>query len=157
MATRNIRVDGDEVLRKRSKEVDIINKRILTLVKDMAETMYEADGLGLAAPQVGILKRVVVLDAGEGLIELINPCIISEDGEQTGLEGCLSVPGIFGEVKRPNAVTVEALNPKGEKIIIEGEELLARILCHEIDHLDGIIFKDKALRLVTEEELKKTN
>jgi len=154
MATRNIRVDGDEVLRKRSKEVDIINKRILTLIKDMADTMYKADGLGLAAPQVGVLKRVIVLDVGEGLIELINPCIIKCEGAQNGFEGCLSVPGVFGEVERPNFVTVEALNTKGEKVVIEGTEMLARVLCHEIDHLNGIIFKDKALRFMTEEELR---
>lgn len=154
MATRNIRVDGDEVLRKRSREVDIINKRILTLIKDMGETMYKADGLGLAAPQVGVLKRIIVLDVGEGLIELINPCIMKSEGAQNGFEGCLSVPGIFGEVERPNFVAVEALNTKGEKVVIEGTEMLARVLCHEIDHLNGIIFKDKALRLMTEEELR---
>jgi peptide deformylase len=154
MAIRNIRKDGDEVLRKRSKEIDKINDRIITLLKDMAETMYDHDGVGLAAPQVGILKRAVVIDIGEGLLELINPVIKSQQGEVVDAEGCLSIPGIYGEVKRPEWVVVEALNLKGEKITIEGEGLLARALCHEIDHLDGILFKDKVIRYLEEEELK---
>lgn len=153
MAIRNIRTDGDEILRKKSKEVDIINDKILTLINDMTDTLRDAEGLGLAAPQVGILKRVIVLDDGNGLMQLLNPVIISESGEQEELEGCLSIPERFGEVKRPMKVVVEALNPDGEKTVIEGEGLLARILCHEIDHLNGILFKDKALRLVTREEL----
>ncbi len=156
MAIRNIRRDGDEVLRKVSKEVDVINERILLLIRDMAETMYRAEGVGLAAPQVGILKRVVVIDVGEGLMELINPEIMSQEGEQIEVEGCLSLPGILGEVKRPARVVVEAFNAKGERIRIEGEELLARALCHEIDHLNGILFKDKVVRFVDREELKKT-
>ncbi|HEX9060830.1 MAG TPA: peptide deformylase [Clostridia bacterium] len=153
MAIRNIREDGDEILRKKSKEVDIINDKILTLLNDMTDTLRDAEGLGLAAPQVGILKRVIVLDDGNGLMQLINPVIVSESGEQEELEGCLSIPGRYGEVKRPMNVVVEALTPDGEKTVIEGEGLLARILCHEIDHLNGILFKDKALRLVTREEL----
>jgi len=153
MAVRNIVKEGDEVLRKKSKEVDKIDSKIITLLKDMAETMYKAGGVGLAAPQVGILKRVVVIDTGDGLIELINPVITSAKGEQVEVEGCLSVPGLYAEVKRPAEVEVEALNAKGEKITIKGTELLAVALCHEIDHLDGILFKDKAIRFLDEDEL----
>lgn len=155
MAIRHIRKDGDEILRKKSKEVEVIDKKILTLIKDMAETMYEANGVGLAAPQVGILKRIAVIDAGDGLIELINPRIVSTSGEQDYIEGCLSIPGIYGETKRPAKVVVEALNMKGEKVSIEGEGLLAVAMCHEIDHLDGILFKDKVIRFVDKEELER--
>lgn len=157
MAIRMIRKEGDEVLRKKSREVDVINDRILQLLKDMAETMYKSEGVGLAAPQIGILKRVVVIDAGKGLLELINPKIVEVDGEQVEIEGCLSLPGKFGEVQRPAKVVVEALNMKGETIRVEGEELLARALCHEIDHLDGILFADKVIRFITEEELRQRN
>lgn len=157
MAIRNIRTDGDEVLRKKSKDVDAINNKILTLLKDMAETMYRADGVGLAAPQIGVLKRLVVIDVGEGLLELINPAIVSQSGEQVEIEGCLSIPGVMGEVKRPEKVTVEALNRDGQKVVIEGTDLLARALCHEIDHLDGILFKDKVVRFVDKEELEQNN
>lgn len=155
MAIRNIRKDGDEILRKTSKAVDNINEKIAILLKDMAETMYNANGVGLAAPQVGILKRIVVIDVGEGLIELINPVILEESGEQTEVEGCLSVPGIYGEVKRPDKVKVRASNAKGEESIVEGEGLLAVALSHEIDHLNGILFKDKVIRYIDNEELKK--
>lgn len=154
MAIRNIRKDGDEILRKRSKEVEGINEKVLMLLKDMIDTLYKADGIGLAAPQVGVLKRVVVIDAGSGLLELINPVLKSQSGQQCVPEGCLSVPGVWGEVNRPTFVTVEALNPKGEKVIIEGEGLLAQALCHEIDHLDGILFKDKVVRFIDKDELK---
>ena len=152
MAIRNIRLDGDDVLRKISKEVDVINDKIKTLIKDMADTMYKADGIGLAAPQVGILKRVIVIDAGDGLLELINPRIIQEAGEQVDVEGCLSLPEIFGEVKRPARVVVEALTPNGKKVVIEAKELLARALCHEIDHLNGILFKDIVIRFIDKDE-----
>jgi len=154
MAIRNIRQDGDDILRKKCREVDVINDKIITLLKDMAETMYAANGAGLAAPQVGILKRVVVIDAGEGLIELINPVIISESGEKIEAEACLSLPNIVGEVKRPEKVKVEAQNPKGEKIVLEGRGLLATALCHEIDHLDGILFKDKVVRFIEPEDME---
>lgn len=154
MAIRNIRKDGDEILRKRSKEVDGISEKILILLKDMADTLYKADGVGLAAPQVGVLKRVVIIDVGEGLMELINPVIKRQSGEQCMTEGCLSVPGIYGEVNRPAHVMVEALDAKGNKIEIEGEGLLAVALCHEIDHLEGILFKDKAVRFLDKDELK---
>lgn len=155
MALRNVRKDGDDVLRKISKEVDEINERILMLIKDMAETMYDSNGVGLAAPQVGVLKRIIVVDTGDGLIELINPKILSTSGEQVELEGCLSVPGVWGEVKRPEKVVVEGLNMKGENVHIEGEGLLAIALCHEIDHLDGILFKDKVIRFVDDDELER--
>lgn len=151
MALRTIRTDGDELLRKKSKKVDVINERIITLLKDMEETMYAADGVGLAAPQVGILRRLVVIDIGEGILRLINPEIIATEGSYVDVEGCLSVPGEQGEVERPYKVKVKALNEKGEEIIIEGEELLARALCHEIDHLDGVLFVDK---IINDEEEK---
>ncbi len=143
MAIREIRTKKDEVLRKKSKNVLEINENILTLLDDMAETMYNANGVGLAAPQIGVLRKVVVIDVGDGLIELINPEILETSGTQTGDEGCLSVPGKIGEVTRPNYCKVKALNRNGEEIIVEGEELMARALCHEIDHLNGELFIDK--------------
>jgi len=155
MAIRRIRKDGDEILRKKSKEVKKIDDKILTLLDDMAETMYHNDGVGLAAPQIGILKRVVVIDVNDekGLIELINPEIIHAEGEQCETEGCLSIPGLYGEVKRPEKVIVKALNRKGEEITIEGTKLLAIALCHEIDHLDGILFTDKAIKLEKNDQM----
>lgn len=153
MAVRTIRKDGDEVLRKISKPVEEINEKIKVLLKDMAETMHKANGVGLAAPQVGILKRIVVIDVGNGLIELINPVITSQSGEKVDVEGCLSIPDVYGEVKRPAKVKVEALNGKGEKVVVEGEALLATALCHELDHLDGILFKDKVIRFLDEDEV----
>lgn len=153
MAIRNIRKDGDEILRKRSREVDQITPKIRMLLKDMVDTLYKADGAGLAAPQVGVLKRIVLVDVGTGLHQLINPVLKSQSGEQCVAEGCLSVPGIWGEVKRPEHVVVEALNPDGEKIVVEGDGLLAQALCHEIDHLDGILFKDKVIRFLEQDEI----
>ncbi|NMB33845.1 MAG: peptide deformylase [Clostridium sp.] len=147
MAIRQIREHGDEILTKTSKKVDVVNDRIRLLLDDMAETMYTASGVGLAAPQIGVLRRVIIIDIGEGLQELINPVIIEEEGEQIEIEGCLSLPGIAGEVKRPAKVLVKALNAKSEEITVEGEGLLARALCHEIDHLDGILFNQKAIKL----------
>lgn len=144
MAIRNIRINGDEILRKVSKKVDNIDDRIITLLNDMKETMKNAEGVGLAAPQVGVLRRVVIVDIGEGLTELINPVIVYESGEQFRKEGCLSVPGKFGIVKRPEEVIVRALNRNGETFEIKGNELLATAICHEIDHLNGILFIDKA-------------
>ena len=142
MAIRTIRTDGDPVLRKISKPVKEITPKIVTLVDDMLDTMYEAMGVGLAAPQVGILKRIVVIDIGDGPIVLINPEILETSGEQTGDEGCLSLPGESHEVERPNYVKVKAFNEKGEEFILEGEELLARAILHENDHLDGILYID---------------
>lgn len=145
MAIRTIRISTDEVLRKTCKVVKEITPNVITLLDDMADTMYEANGVGLAAPQVGILKRICVIDVGEGLIELINPEILETSGSQIDDEGCLSLPGRYAPVDRPNYVKVKATNRNGEEYIIEGEELLARALCHEIDHLDGILYIDKAL------------
>lgn len=151
MATRIIRKYGDDVLRKESKLVDKFDKRLEILISDMAETMQEANGVGLAAPQVGILKQVVVIDVGEGLIELVNPEIVSTEGKVVDVEGCLSVPGVIGEVARPEKVKVKAQDRKGNHINIEGEGLLARALCHEIDHLRGTVFVDKAIRFIEPE------
>jgi len=144
VAIRDIRhYQKDDILRKKSKPVDKIDDKIITLLEDMAETMYKAEGVGLAAPQIGILKRIIVIDVGEGIIELINPEIIWEKGVQDGEEGCLSIPGYSARVKRPARVKVKGLNRKGEEVEIIGTDLLARALCHEIDHLDGILFIDK--------------
>ncbi len=145
MAIRTIRIYGDDLLRKKSRVVDEINARILLLIKDMKETMYNSKGIGLAAPQVGILKRIVVIDIGDGLIALINPEIVEMQGSQFASEGCLSIPGIQKSVERPDKVKVKAISESGEEIVIEGEGLLARALCHEIDHLDGVLFIDKAI------------
>ena len=144
MALRNIRIDGDDILRKTCRPVTEMTPKIQELIDDMLETMYEAEGVGLAAPQVGILKRLVVIDVGEGPIVLINPEIVEKSGEQTGMEGCLSLPGKAGEVTRPNHVVCKAFNEDMEEITVEGEELLARAICHELDHLDGILYKDLA-------------
>ena len=144
MAIRTIREIGDPVLNKVSKEVTEVTPRILDLIDDMFETMYETNGVGLAAPQVGILKRIVVIDTtGEDTILLINPRIVEVDGEQTGNEGCLSVPGKSGVVTRPNYVKVVAQDENLETFEIEGTELLARAFCHEIDHLDGHLYVEK--------------
>jgi len=144
MAIRNIRLNGDSVLRKKSKKVDKIDQRLLTLIDDMIDTMYEADGVGLAAPQVGMLKRLFVIDTydGEGVKIFINPEILETSGSQTGDEGCLSVPGETADIERPNYVKVKATNEKGEEFILEGEELLARAIIHENEHLDGVLFID---------------
>lgn len=155
MAYREIRKDGDEVLRKKSRPVEVIDKKIETLLDDMADTMYKADGVGLAAPQVGILKRIVVIDVGNGLFEMINPEILEENGEQDGIEGCLSVPGTSGEVVRPMHIKVSYTDRNGEPVILETEELFARAICHELDHLDGILYKDKAHKMFTAEEIEK--
>jgi len=154
MAYREIRKDGDEVLRKKSRPVEEIDMKILKLIEDMADTMYKADGVGLAAPQIGILKRIVTIDVGNGLFEMINPVILEQSGEQDGFEGCLSLPGTSGEVKRPMNVKAKYMDRNGETIIIEAEELFARAICHELDHLDGILYKDKAHKMYTQQELE---
>lgn len=143
MALREIRVEGDPVLTKVCKEIKEVTPRIQDLIDDMIETMYEANGVGLAAPQVGILKRLVVIDVGEGPIVMINPCIVATDGEQTGDEGCLSVPGKAGCVTRPNYVKARFFDEEMNECEIEGEELLARAICHELDHLDGHLYVEK--------------
>jgi peptide deformylase len=143
MATRIIKTDGDQVLRKKSRVVEKIDDRIVQLLDDMNETMVEADGVGLAAPQIGILKRIVIIDVGDGPIEMINPEIVEYDGEQFGDEGCLSVPGKFGKVRRPNWVRVKFQDRNGEHVELEGTELFARAVFHELDHLEGVLFIDK--------------
>lgn len=152
MATRRIVEIGDNKLRKQAKTVVKFDKRLQILLEDMANTMYEAEGVGLAAPQVGILRRAVVVDVGEGLIELVNPVIIHKEGEQSGPEGCLSVPGRSGIVVRPNVVTVRAQDAQGNEIEVTGEEFLARAFCHEIDHLDGVLYVDKMEREIFPED-----
>ena len=142
MAIRNLRYEGDPILRKTSKEVKEITPKIVELIDDMLETMYEAGGVGLAAPQVGVLKRIVVIDVGDGPFVLINPQITKTEGSQTGDEGCLSVPGKAGIVTRPNEVTVRFTGEDGNTYDLEGTELLARAICHECDHLDGKLYVD---------------
>lgn len=152
MAIRQIRYSKDPILRKVSREVTEINERIKILLEDMIDTMYKDEGVGLAAPQVGVLRRIVVIDIGEGVIKLINPEIIEKEGENIDVEGCLSVPGRAGTVKRPERVKVKYLNELGEEKIIEGTGLLAKALCHEVDHLNGILFIDKMIEEIVPEE-----
>ena len=156
MAIRNIRYDKDEVLRKRSREIETIDNKIRELALDMVDTMYKFDGVGLAAPQVGILKRIIVIDPGNGPKVLINPVIKKTSGKQTGEEGCLSFPNVFGNVDRPQMITVEYFDIDGKKQKIKAEDLEAVILSHEIDHLDGIVFLDKAYDVytLTDEEIE---
>lgn len=148
MAIREIRLKGDEILYKKCKEVKKFDKKLHILLDDMYDTMKEHDGVGLAAPQVGILKRAVVIDTGEGRIELINPVIIKESGSQVGSEGCLSVPKVFGEVERPMNVTVRAQDRDGNWFEKDGEALTARAFCHEIEHLDGKLFLDRVTKFI---------
>lgn len=152
MAIRNIRKIGDEVLTKKCREVTVVDEKICQLLDDMIETMNDANGVGLAAPQVGILKRIVVIDVGDGAIELINPEITAMGGEQEVVEGCLSVPGRYGKVIRPAKVAVQAMDRNGDYYEIMGEGLLAQALCHEIDHLDGTLYVDKVIEFVDVED-----
>ena len=146
MALRKIRnYRKDDILRKKAKEVTKVDDRVRLLISDMIDTMYHADGVGLAAPQVGILKRIVVIDVGDGVHALINPEILRQSGEEIDYEGCLSIPGIRGRVKRPAHVVVRALDPDGKERKLRANGLLARAVCHETDHLDGILFIDKVL------------
>jgi peptide deformylase len=145
-----VKVGEDDVLRKHARRVDKFDKRLWTLLNDMAETMYDADGAGLAAPQVGVLKRAVVIDVGEGLIELVNPEIVWQEGSVIRAEGCLSVPGRRGTVERPERVRVKAQDRDGNEIELVGEDFLAMAICHELDHLDGIIYTDKMIEDVTD-------
>ena len=148
MAIRNIRVLGDEILRKKAKEITEVTPRIQELIDDMFETMYDADGVGLAAPQVGIRKRLVVIDCGEEPLVLINPVILETSGEQTGQEGCLSVPNKVGIVTRPTMQRLRHMMKICRSTLSKGTELLARCLCHEIDHLDGVMYVDKATEMM---------
>lgn len=152
MALRRIVEIGDNKLRKICKPVEKFDRRLKTLLEDMADTMYDADGVGLAAPQVGILRRAVVIDVGDGLVELVNPEIVEQSGEQSGPEGCLSVPGRSGVVTRPFHVRVKAQNAKGEPFELEAEEFFARAVCHELDHLDGVLYVDKMDREIFDDE-----
>ena len=157
MALRNIVKDGDPVLTKRCRPVERFDKKLHTLLDDMAETMHHANGVGLAAPQVGILRRAVVIDISpeqDSVLELVNPKIIAYSGEQEGNEGCLSFPGQWGIVKRPNYVKVKAQDRFGEEFTVEGTELLARAFCHELDHLNGVVFKEVCERMLTRSEIE---
>ena len=160
MALRNIVKDGDDILKKKCRPVERFDQKLWVLLDDMADTMHHANGVGLAAPQVGIMRRVAVVDIDveqKGVIELVNPQIIAYSGEQCGNEGCLSFPGQWGIVKRPNYVKVRAQNRHGEEFEIEGRELLARAFCHEIDHLNGVVFRDVAERMLTPKEIEEMN
>ena len=160
MAIRNIVKDGDDILNKKCRPVEKFDKKLWTLLDDMAETMHRANGVGLAAPQVGMLRRVAVIDISpeqNSVIELVNPQIIAFSGEQCGNEGCLSFPGQWGIVKRPNYVKVKAQDRNGEEFEVEGRELLARAFRHEIDHLNGVVFKEVADRMLTRREIDEMN
>lgn len=154
MAIRNIVKMGDEVLNMKSKRVEAFDKKLHQLLDDMIQTLYKNDGVGLAAPQIGILRQIVVIDAGEGLIELVNPEIIETSGEQRTIEGCLSCPGKFGYTLRPMYVTAKAQDRDGKEFTISGEGLLAKAICHEIDHLNGKLFLDKVIEFIDPEDLK---
>lgn len=156
MALRNVlTVDKEnDSLRKKSRVVEKIDEKILTIIEDMKDTLYEQNGVGLAAPQIGILKRIIIIDIGEGPIILLNPVIVYQKGEQEEAEGCLSVPGVWGTVKRPEKVIVRGMNPEGETIEVEGEGLLAIAFCHEIDHLDGVLYTDKVIEYIDPKEMQ---
>ena len=155
MALRNIVTEKEERLRKVSRPVEKFDERLWTLLDDMADTMYDADGVGIAGVQVGVLRRVFVVDIGEGLIEFVNPTITAQSGEQDGMEGCLSSPGEYGLVVRPEKVTIEAFDRNGKPFTMDAEGFLARAICHENDHLDGRIFKDITHHMLSEEELRR--
>lgn len=159
MALRKVLYVGSDMLRKVSRPVDVLNRRNLTLLDDLADTMYEQQGAGLAAPQVGVLRRAIVIDIGDdnGLIQMINPQIIAQEGEQECVEGCLSIPGRRGYVIRPQKVTVRGVSRSGKEIDVEAEDYLAIAFCHEIDHLDGVLFIDKMTREAEEEEQEDTD
>ena len=152
MALRNIITEGNPTLKKVCRPVTAFDDRLATLIDDMKETVVHANGVGLAAPQVAVLRRVVVVDLGDEIVELVNPRILKTEGEQDGLEGCLSVPERYGMVKRPQKVTIEAQDRHGDWYEYEGEDLIARCFCHELEHLDGHLYTEKAYRMLTEEE-----
>ena len=152
MALREIRKEGDDILRKKCRKVEKFDNRLGELIDDMAETMHKANGVGLAGPQVGMLKQVVVIDVGDGVMELVNPQIVKTEGKVVDTEGCLSVPGVWGTVERPKKVTVTAQDRYGKEHTYTGEDLLARAFCHEIDHLSGVLFLDKVIEYIHAEE-----
>lgn len=152
MAIRNIVTEGEPVLRKVCRPITEFNERLWTLLDDMTETMHKANGVGLAAPQVGILRRVIVMDVGDGVIEAVNPEITEQSGEQTGEEGCLSFPNKWGTVTRPYKVRMKAQDRHGKWYYLTGEDLLARCMCHEIDHLNGVVFLDHATNVMVNRE-----
>ena len=154
MALRIIKLDGDPVLRKRAKQIDKVTDRIQTLLEDMVETMVDANGIGLAAPQVGVLRRAIVVDIGEGVIKMLNPEILETEGSIVDVEGCLSIPNKSGTVERPGKVKVRYLDENGQERNLETTELLARAICHEIDHLNGILYTDKVIEYVDLENLE---
>jgi peptide deformylase len=154
MAIRNILTLGDNSLRKKCRTVIDFDSKLNVLLDDMAETLHKTEGVGLASPQIGVLKRVIVIDIGNGVIELINPEIIKTKGSQETSEGCLSIPGKFGITRRPSFVSVKAQNRRGKEFTINGEDLMAKVLCHEIDHLDGKLFIDIVIRMLDPKELE---
>ena len=154
MALRNIVKDGDPILLKKSREVQKFDQRLHTLLDDMQETLYESGGVGLAGVQVGVLRRIAVIDVGEGLIEFINPKIIDKKGTHQVVEGCLSFPDQYGIVERPVYVKTEYFDRFGKKHVVDGEDLFAQAMCHEFDHMDGVVFKSKVLRMLSPEELE---
>ncbi len=154
MALRKIVTEGDDILLKKCRPVEKFDKKLWDLLDDMGETLYDSGGVGLAAPQVGLMRRVCVIDIGEGLIEFINPQIIETEGEHEVVEGCLSSPNQFGIVKRPVKVKAKAFDRDGNEFTVEGEDLFAQAMCHEFDHLDGVLFKSKAIRMLSEDELQ---
>ena len=153
MAIRQVRIDGDPILRKKSKEITEVNDRIKILLEDMVDTMEEEDGIGLAAPQIGVLRRAIVVDIGEGPIKMLNPEIVDEEGEKIDIEGSHSVPGRSGTVKRPLKIRTKYMDMEGKEQIMESEDLLARAICHEIDHLNGILYIDKMIEEVVLEDI----
>lgn len=153
MAIRNILKEDDELLYKKSKPVTEFNERLWQLLDDMAETLKQADGVGLAAPQVGVLRRVFIMDMGEGIIEVINPEIVETRGRQEEVEGCLSIPGVYGVTERPAYVKIKAQDRYGKEFYLDGEDLMARCICHENDHLDGILFTKHVVRMLEDDEL----
>ena len=155
MALRMILTEGNPTLNKVCRPVTAFDERLATLLDDMKETVTHANGVGLAAPQIGVLRRIVVVDLGDEIVELVNPRILEQSGEQDGLEGCLSVPNRFGLVKRPNFVKLEAQDRHGDWYEYEGEDLIARCFCHELEHLDGHLYTERAYRMLTEEEYEK--
>ena len=154
MALRKIVTEGDDVLLKKCRPVEKFDKILWDLLDDMAETLYDSGGVGLAGPQVGIMRRVCIIDIGDGLVEYINPQIISTEGSHEVVEGCLSSPGEFGLVNRPVKVVAKAFDRDGNEFTVEGEDLFAQAMCHEFDHLDGVLFKSKAIRMLSPEELE---